>query len=537
MPVKVRRERPDQRRHHRVTAPLYVEVAGVRARAADWSLGGLRVEEFAGPIPHIGALIPLSLTLPFQGFDVSFEAKAEVVRCKPAGGMFAVRFTELGSRERELMQHFVEELVRGSMVQVEDTIHRIDVPVTPASLEPDANPAAKLPVTRIPPKTMAMGSIYIALGIGVFAYSALLAYTNFFRLEVQTAVIAAPVETVTAQADGRIRVGSIAPGSRVRAGDVVVEVTDNQIERELEMAEIAVREQQAKLAFLKRRHADELERVQSFATVDMKNLQQTKIEMESLQAQLQAAQQHLNRITILHGKGFSTDARLDEAQKQVATLRKSVEGRKVELDSRVELAEHNYGKRLFTGDNVVGDMGQIEAQVKLAELEIGLARERKQAILNHKQRLAVRAPFDGTVLDVPRPNAAQVRRGDVLAVIEQRQRRSVAAFLTQDEVLRIGLGDEATVFVPALGETLQARVTHIDRTTGFIKQQEQRTNPGYTWRGPTDRSARVTLTFNDPRRVTNQDVYRSGLPVTVIFAQRSEPRLLDALRHLLPFGG
>ena len=125
MAVKVRRERPDQRRHHRVTAPLYVTLSGHRVKAADWSLGGLRIEDFPGEMPAPLAPLELVLTLPFQGFDVTFDAKAEVVRANPEAGMIAVRFIELGERERELMSHFLEELVRGSMVDVEDTIQRI----------------------------------------------------------------------------------------------------------------------------------------------------------------------------------------------------------------------------------------------------------------------------------------------------------------------------------------------------------------------------------------------------------------------------
>ncbi len=137
MAVKIKRERPDQRRHHRVTAPLFVRVGGHQLRATDWSLGGLRIDGYTGELPMAGAELPFHLTLPFQGFDVSFDIKAEVVRTNPAEKMFAVRYTEIGERERELMQHFIEELVRGSMSDVEDTIQRIDVPVTPARLEPD----------------------------------------------------------------------------------------------------------------------------------------------------------------------------------------------------------------------------------------------------------------------------------------------------------------------------------------------------------------------------------------------------------------
>ena len=48
------------------------------------------------------------------------------------------------------MQHFLEELVRGAMVDVQDTIQRIDVPVTPASLEPSKPRSAQVPIKRWP---------------------------------------------------------------------------------------------------------------------------------------------------------------------------------------------------------------------------------------------------------------------------------------------------------------------------------------------------------------------------------------------------
>ncbi len=533
MAVKVKRERPDQRRHHRVTAPLFVDIDGVRLRATDWSLGGLRLDQFPGKLPEVGAQLALGMTLPFQGFDVSFDAKAEVVRNDPATSMFAVQFTHLGERERELMQHFVEELVRGSMSQVEDTIQRIDVPVTPASLEPDPNPRQKIPIRRWPVKTAIMSSFYLVLGAMVLGFTALLLYSNFYRMEVQTAVISAPVEHVESQVDGKLLWRGLTPGDAVKAGDVVVALKDNQIEREIELADIAVREQQAKLAYLKRRQVDELERVQSFATIENKNLEQGKIEIESLRAQLQAAEQELRRMSILHRQGWTTDARKEQSEKLAATLRKSLESAQVELTSRIELAEQNFGKRLYNGQGVIGTLGDVEAQVRLAELEVTLFRDRKQALLNHKARLAVRAPFDGTILELPRVNDSHVRKGDTIAIIEQRNRRHIVAYLTQEEVNRIGLGDEATVFFPALQETHTARVFRIDRTSGFVREQDQRANPGYAWRGPTDRSAKVLLALQDRRILADRETYRSGLPAVVVFPQRASNPLVAAIKRKL----
>lgn len=531
MAVKIKRERPDQRRHHRVTAPLFVRVDGHRLRASDWSLGGLRIDGYPGEIPVAGAELPFHLTLPFQGFDVSFDIKAEVVRTNAAEKMFAVRYTEIGERERELMQHFIEELVRGSMSDVEDTIQRIDVPVTPARLEPDTKkiPGA-MPVRRWPVKTVVMTTFYALAGLVIFGYAGLLGYSNFYRMEIQTAVISAPVEVVTAQSDGQVVLTGVKPGDEVRAGDIVVNVLDSQLEREIALADIAVKERKAQLAYLKQKQTEELERLRGFATVEMKNVKQSKVELQGLREQLKLVQQQHDRIKSLYEKGYMTASKVDEIAKQVIELVSLIERRRIELTSRADLAEQNFGKRLYTGQTIEGQAPDVEAQVRLAEHEITLAEERRQSYEKQRERVSVVAPFDGTVLQIPRINGGSVRRGDTLAVIEQRRDRQVTAFLDQDEILKVGLGDEALVYIPSLSETVKGRVVSIDRTSGFVREQDQRQSPGYGWRGPHDRSAQIVIDFADPNKVSDDNRYRAGLPVVVVFEQRSTNSLLTAIK-------
>lgn len=531
MAVKIKRERPDQRRHHRVTAPLFVRVDGHRIRATDWSLGGLRIDGYPGDLPVAGAELPFHLTLPFQGFDVSFDIKAEVVRTNPAEKMFAVRYTEIGERERELMQHFIEELVRGSMSDVEDTIQRIDVPVTPARLEPDTKKIpGDMPVRRWPVKTVVMTALYGLAGLVIFGYAGLLGYSNFYRMEIQTAVISAPIEVVSAQADGQVLLTGLKPGDTVKAGEVVVNLVDNQLEREIELADIAVKERKAQLAFLKQKHTEELERLKGFATVEMKNVKQSKVELEGLQQQLKVVETQYRRMKTLFEKGFATESKLDELEKQVIELKSQIERRRIELTSRVDLAEQNFGKRLYTGQTIEGQSAEVEAHVRLAEHEISLAEERRQSYVKQRERAAVIAPFDGTILEIPRIDKGSVRKGDTLAVIEQRRDRKVTAFLNQDEILKVGLGDEALIFIPALGETVTGRVTAIDRTSGFVREQDQRQSPGYGWRGPHDRSAKIEIEFNETQTLQDHERYRAGLPVVVVFEQRSTNSLLTAIR-------
>ena len=267
----------------------------------------------------------------------------------------------------------------------------------------------------------------------------------------------------------------------------------------------------------------------------MKNIEQTKLELQALAQQLKIASQQESRLRLLNEKGFATATKLEEAERQVIELKKDLQVRRVELDARISLSAQNVGKRMYSGNqtvgtvDLIGKVADIEADVRLQEHEIELAQQRYIASLRHKDNLAIRSPFDGVVLEMPHVNAANIRRGDVLAVIEQRRKREVTAWLTQDEVLRLGLGDEASVFIPALRETLPAKITRIDRTSGFVEEQKRAQNPSYRWRGPTDRTAKVTLTFADPGKVSDPDRFRSGLPVVVILTQRSTNSIFASL--------
>ncbi len=535
MGVKVKRERPDQRRHHRVTAPLFVGVGGHTVRAADWSLGGLRVDDFPGALPPIASEIELKLSLPFQGFDVAFGARARVVRRNGEQRMFAVQFTELGDRERELMQHFLEELVRGSMSDVEDTIQRIDVPVTPASLQPDTKvvPVSDKPLRRVPAKTIVMSAIYGLAGLAVLAYAGLLVYSNVYRLEVQTAVISAPVESIVAQADGRVAWADVKPGDTVKQGEVILNVVDHHLEREIELSDIAIRERKARLGFLKQRYVGELEKLEGLTSLELRDMENSRLEIEAAEAAARAARRNLERLKGLHAKGFTTDARLDEAEQLSVRAAKTLEMRKNEHTTRLEIAESSFGKRHYNGRDIVGAEGDVQAEIKLAENEILLAQQRHIANLNLRDRSAVRAPFSGTVIELPRVDTASVRKGDVIAVVEQRRDRHIVAFLKQDEVAKVGLGNAARVFIPALGETIEARVARIDRTSGFIEEQGKARAGTYRWRGAEDRSAKVVLEFVSQRAVRDFERYSAGLPVTVVFEQTSRRSLVSSLGDAL----
>ena len=533
--VKVVRERSDQRRHHRVTAPLFVEYDGHRIKATDWSLGGLRLDAFPGTLPELGATITLYLSIPFQGFDVRFDCDAEVVRRIEASKTLAVKYCRIGERELGLMEHFIDELIRGSMVDVKETIARIDVPVTPASTKPDANPLSKIPIGRWPTKTIAFAAMYLTIGLFVFGYAGVIAYTNFVRMEVDSAVIASPIESVRAQVNGRIIYGKYRQGDHVPKGALLLSVIDNDLERQIDLATIDIKDKSAQLSANERMLVEEMSRIDAFAKVEGKNVEQIDLEVQSLEAQAKAAQALHERLNHLYKQGFTTATLVENAEKQMISAQKLAQSKRVELQTRQSLATYNAGERLYNGQTFYGERAKIESLTFLAREHVAIAEKKLQALLDHRDRLAIYSPYPGVLQELPRPDGSMVRVSDILAVIENPKAREIWAFLRQDEVLSVGLGDDVKIYLPGLSELRKARVVRIDRTIGFVNEM----NSTYIWRAPRDRSAKVILEFSDTGSKPQDESYRTGMPAVAIFSTRPTNYLVGDMMHRfkMVFGG
>jgi multidrug resistance efflux pump len=526
MPIQVKHERPDQRRHHRVTAPLFVRVNdGPQVRARDWSLGGVRIDGYTEKLPALGEQLTLDVILPFQGFDIAFEAKAHVVRVVEEIRSFAVEFDELSERARLLMMHFIEDLVRGVMSPVGDAIQRIDLPVTPVSAEPDPQPKNVTAERGFSIRQATWVSLYAILGFVVFGYTALVLYSNVFRMEVQTAVVAAPIVKVAAQGDGELPVIRARVGDRVTSGETVVYFSEFELEKQIDLAKLKIQEKEAELNRLLARRAAELETMTEYAAVDLKNVEQTKIDVSQLSAEERVARNKYNRVAGLVKQGFATKSAVEEAENWLAAARAKLESKKLELKEQMRLADAGLGKRFYNGREMKGVMGEIDANIGMARNDIALSHQAHEALLKHRERLAVHAPFDGRVAELPVPQSASVKRGDIIAVFEKDSERWISAFLTQDEVTKVGLGDPASVFFPALDRSFRYKVTSIDRTSGFKDEVSRR----FSWRGADDRSAEVKLELVEDVPDDLKAKITSGLPAIVLFEAKATNPILAAM--------
>ena len=247
--LRIHRERSSQRIHQRTSAPLHVTINDHEYTAVDWSLGGLQVRDFDQPAKR-GDRILLTLSIPFQGFHVAFNAKAEVIRENIDAGDLGLQFVDLSDRARELMVHFLDELIRGSMGPTEDTIQRIDLPVTPTDIERLRHQAGRVPARRQRFRSIMIGSLYIVLGITVVGYLAFAIYANVLRLEIRSAVLAAPMQALSAPADGvLVSIGKI-ENDALLLGEQLFVIGDPTLQERAARAALAVSEKRSQVTRL-----------------------------------------------------------------------------------------------------------------------------------------------------------------------------------------------------------------------------------------------------------------------------------------------
>ncbi len=489
------------------------------------------IRSLAGP--NVGDEIQCTLHIPFQGFEVSFELEARVMRISESGELSAA-FTKVGDREREIMTHFVDELVRGSMTSVDDVILRLDSPVTPVSTKPDVNPAEQVPARRRPWRVWAMSAFYLTAGLGVVGYAMLVFYVNFLRLEVDTAVVSAPIEPILAASDGKIEKIAVEMGAKVTAETPLIIIEDPKLEEAMDLAAIQVDRTIMELTAKQKELQAEQERLRDYRTIALSQLERINVKIRSLEQRTELARRQAERFRTLARGGWTTKSKLDEVTSAHTALAGDLEeARLLREERRLSLKNIDKG-RFYTGGKLEGRLKELQAAVDFHWDRVRLAKDELTALERHRERLILSAPTTGRIVKLLRTTGSSVKRGEELALFERDEVRIIEAFLTQEEVLEIGLEDTATVYFPSIDQRVAAVVLAIDRTTGYIDEIESR----YQWRGPKDRSAKVTLRFLDIESDVIRKRFKPGLPAVVVFERRNTDevnrRIKDNINHLAP---
>jgi multidrug resistance efflux pump len=524
--MKITREKPCQRRHHRVQTPLGIRVDEMTYEAVDWSLGGFRLENWERTDLTAGEVIEYHFKLPFQGFEITFQGTAKIILVNLELKQISAQFSDLSERQQELLSHFIEELIRGSMTSVADTILRIDSPVTPVSTKPDPSPEDEVPLTRWKTKTILMSGLYLSVGMGLFVYITFTLYANFFSLEVESGVVSAPIERIFSTTDGRIQKVAVTIDALVPQGTALIQIQDAKVEEQIALAQIGIERDRALLEARREELALEQEKLVDYRLFVEKNIQQAQILVKSLTDQERLAQKDVSRHDKLIDSGVVSQRQLDVAIRLQTALSGELKFAKVTLDKQKYNLKTVGNGRYFTGGRFEGQVKELKAEVNRLKQEVTHTTQALLALYQRRESLTVHASSQGRIVQVIKSNGSSTKRGETIALFERDERRIVDVYLTQDEVIGVKLLQPARIYFPSLDSLVPGQVIAIDRTEGFLHERESR----YSWRASAERTAKVTLAFTNLSKEQIRQQYKPGLPAIIVFPSLATGTFGDFIR-------
>jgi multidrug resistance efflux pump len=486
-------EAPSQRRSYRVSVPATVVLAGVRYGTRDWGLGGFRIEPFAGSV-QAGERIHIEFRIDFQNFDIAFPASAEVVRTSKDS--MAAKFIDLGERETELLRYFISCTTRGEIAAVDRTLTHIDRPVTPVRTSSHAD--SRRTETKRKARRVTIAVLYVAAGLLLSALILKSLAGAIFLLRIDTAVVSTALDQIVSQDVGKLVEVFVQTGAPVRTDEPLVRVESDMVMRDVQTAREELDGARIALQAIQDRRRQASERLEAYQTISRDQLELVNARLGALVADRDLLRTQFERSKSLFDAGLMAAQLFEEhkakLERQEALLGQAVAEQKI-AETSIDTTKRG---SFFSGNFLVGDLPALTAEESAARDRVAAAKRALDERLSRVAERTYRAPYDGVVTRVFKSAGVTVDRGEPILILQRSGAEPyIEAYLTQDEAANLTVGARGTARVSPMNREYDVRVVSVDRTAGFLKevQTPHLSEPQYTWRGLSDRSAYAKLEF------------------------------------------
>ena len=358
-----------------------------------------------------------------------------------------------------------------------------------------------------------MTSFYCLLGVLAFGYLGILLYSGTMRMEVRSAVISAPLATLKMPVDGILRPVRFELGAVVRQGQEIARIENAKFDSLLEEAKIELASAIRRQRRAEEKYRIEASRMKLYQVISRTDEQIARARVNSAREALAAADSGYERLAKLFAKELVTASKLELAIKERAQAEARLKDAEYELERATAMASVS-GRKHFNHKEFVADLDIFALEIEEANSAVKTAHSRLESLEKRRTGMSIVAPYDSRIVSMQQAAHTNILRNEPLLTIEQQVEPTVTAFLDQDQVLQIGLNDEAKVFLPSLGQHIQAKVVMIDRNSTFINSDRSH----YAWKEGKEKSAAVSLKLNLDS-VDRQKI-NAGLPAVVLFSKR-----------------
>lgn len=525
--VSVHFGRPSQRRHHRMTAPLDMVVHGYTGpcMVLDWSTEGLRFRANPPQTFHIENTIMLTLSVPFHGFNVSFDIQARIVRVDGSNGDVALQFVDLPERAKELLHYFSDKLIRGEMVPVDGTLKRLDLPVTPPRPEtPKERGGVNGGRRNIRP--WVVGATYLSLGAALSFGLLSTLYSTIFMVSSEQAIIYAPMAELIVPEDGTVSAIYVAEGDRVAVNDRLMEISSPRLKQLQSEARIRVQEKQIAQQRLIGLVEAEQRALISYGGISADQVITAEARLASAQKQAALLDRQRLRLETLLQKGLVSAQQVD----QLETDLQRAQGAVAEADAELRIARMAHDAvqtgKYYTANRLEGKLPELLAELSAIQEQVGLAKNQLQDEMERQaEGLTLRAPIAGYVRQVSVITGTAVSGGQQAISLRPDNLPQVYAVVPFDKLGQIAIGNPAQVFIPALSRQITAKITSIEPRVWSLPENVRRLLGAEQ---PMD-SGLVVLSLTPEEQGIR--TLQPGLPVSVEMDNQTAHHALHTVSH------
>jgi multidrug resistance efflux pump len=503
-------DNPSKNLYLNTSIPLQIRIRSQKFHTSKWNLSGFEIVDFqTKKKAKTGFEFPVSLVINFKEFNIAIDTIAIVERHDTQNKVLSAKFKDLKEEHKELLNYFIRSIMTGEMCNIDNIIRRVDLPVdSPKIVHPTQDESKKSVFKRI-----VFTTLYAVLGVALLGYILLVFYSNFFRLEVRSAVVSSDITTVQAYNEGTIAKVMVASNDVVDEGQVLLEIDSPRLKRVIRDSNRKAKKASLKVKNLKYLILSQKEKFRSYQKIADKKYQESHAKKEAAKARFELTKKAKLRMETLLDKGLISLAGLEKYEGDFITAKQKFELSKSSLSlAKQSLVSLNQGY-FYTGRKLEGELPALKGKLSQAEAEYNLAIQSATEAKKEMEKLIILAPFSGMVKEILVTSGQYVQIGQDIVVFEDSSNPSyIDAYLTQSDIEWISLHTVATAYLPSMDKSYTVKVSDISRTDGFFEDAQLKFN----WRDAEDKTAKVRLSF-----VGNvADEIMTGLPAIVNFPKR-----------------
>lgn len=512
---------PSKELYLKTSIPLTIQIGNKTFVAESWSMGGFAIRGLKTQNTNlIGKNFPVKLCVQFRDFNINIDAIAVINRYEEDTEILHASFKTLKDEHKELLKYFIQAVASGEMVNIDNVIRRVDMPVTsPGIALPSPDKSSKKQVSRF-----LFSGAYLLSSLLLLSYVAYTLYFHFFNLTVESAIVNLPLQTVQSTDEGVVESVLIKEGEVIEKGDAILHLSSPKLQKSIEKEQANQQRKEIRIQKLEALLKSESKKQGAYQALARQDLQSARARLASIRNNRSALQASYDNLADLANQGLIPRIKLDKPYADLLAVEQKVVVAQTQVanaKSALNSARNGYAS---TGSRLDNDAPKLRADLAQAKAELSIIQAKLDKLLGQTDQLTMTSPFTGTVKDLSIQASQYLKPGEnVLRLIPSNQSPEVIAYLTQAEINKIRMDSIAKAYIPAIDQDFPLTVTHIDRTERFFEPQ----NNQLTWQGVEERTGMVKLAFKDQ----SLPQVKLGLPVMVSFEKQNH--FLAKGRHLL----